>query len=174
MRNCRMNILVGGNASGKTHYLVNKIQNNNRKDVVTNLVDLDMLGSFDIDDERIAVIGETLEADNLLVNSSMLYIADGRQEFSKKLCELLFLLCIKRGILILDEPDADLSYSDDCAFHAVISQIRRFYDEIWISSHNEGVLSYPSVNFFKVVENGDNLNLIDVSEESVDELRGML
>lgn len=148
MKNCRMNILIGRNASGKTHYLMNKIQSNNRKDVVTNLVDLDMLGSFDIDFERAELLEDVLKVDTVYVNHSMLYIKDDTMNFSRQFCNLLFLLCINRTVLVLDEPDAELDEYEIGHFYDVLFKLGWFYNEIWIATHDDTLLFWPFIDYY--------------------------
>lgn len=172
MKNCRVNILVGNNASGKTRYLFDMVKRN-RKDAITNLIELRRQGNFSLDAGRTELLEEILEVDKVGITNSVLYIEDSRFKFSKQMCEILYLMTIERGILILDEPDTELSYRESCLFADVIRQFNSFYDEIWIATHDESMLSNPFRHLYKVVEHKDDMQLIPVVKNELEELRGI-
>lgn len=163
MKSGKMNVLVGNNASGKTRYLFD-ILKQNRKDAITNLIDLRKQGNFSLDVGRTELLEEIFEVDKVGITNSVLYIEDSTFKFSRQMCEILFLLCIERGILVLDEPDVGLSRRESCLFNEVVRQFAGFYDEIWVATYDGGMLTNPLNNVFKVVENGDLLQLVPVKD----------
>lgn len=162
-----VNVILGHNATGKTLFLNNLLKDNQK--AVTNLIQPVFFSETKFNSEAVNRIERALGISDITKRgTSINYVSNDGVELSSEMCDLLFLLCCDMDVAILDEPDFGMTEVERGKLITVFSYLSTIFLEIWITTHDEGMLYLDNANYYRVerMHGSSNVRLISLSREN--------
>lgn len=170
-------VLIGENGIGKTRFLEKKAEEsiNNNLRIVTNLLDYNIYNSEETDDKKLKDIDYV--GNHILSELNKLKVTDKNSD-----AQNMFKLVITKGdVLLLDEVDVNMTYSDITGIMSAIADSRNHWKEIYISGYNvllsrvfvdtdkEDYTTIYNPNYCFVRTIGDDVVLEHITEDDANE-----
>jgi predicted ATPase len=137
-------LIIGQNAIGKTAYLHDKVQDmsqNQKKNVISNLLDSSYLKNIKYNQERMEQLRDILDTDNITENIDKLAIQTDEVKVTDKFASVITLICKDLDYLYLDEPEFGLTYKQTGFLVWFLNRVEDTFKEIEIVTHSEMLLS---------------------------------
>ena len=163
-----LNIVIGRNASGKTFYLERLIKKYGITNVNTNLANRDDTYDIPYNKQRIEILKNVMDADEIHEQRSVLSISgDLIDDISPEFLELVSLICRDKDILLLDEPFKLIRDNEYGWLLDFLAQVQLTYSKIVIVTHNELALGLPDICIMtiKMEDTDSNISQIPVTED---------
>ena len=164
-------IIIGQNASGKTLYLDNVVeemsQGDGEIDFVTNLADQHIFDHVPFLPDKVEILCEILQAERVDTSCVILTPVESPVVLGREFIEIITLLCKDVKAVYLDEPEQGLSEYEMSILCTLIQYFSRFFEEIIIVTHSELFVQMVNCRYFTVVmdEKTADVELIQVSED---------
>lgn len=167
-----LNIIVGENASGKTVALQEKLEEVNLRDAATNLRDTSKY-SHNIVDEKVRCLWRQIPFNVENVNNKVYLESTDKERdpFDYNEClplkSIVTALCSDKKYFIWDEPEHNIPETLKDWVMTALLRVSTLFDEVWISTHLDGMDYISGANYFKVDKNG---YLVRITEDEAGEL----
>lgn len=140
-----LTLIIGQNAIGKSVYIKEEAKRAMQEDenVLCNFISSDYLKNIRYNQERIEILGDLLDANEIKQSAEMLFI-DRDMPITKKFTEIVTLICKNGDRLFLDEPEYKLHDREIGMLVAFIYRVADTFKQIEIVTHSElflGILS---------------------------------
>lgn len=167
-----INILLGDNSVGKTKFLL-RMAAEESNDCVSNLnMELDN-SNVPMSNQKYTelknIIGTT--QDGVIGNkiAYINYISNNQQVIcSDSLRDIFSLLCKDRKLILLDEPEIDLSLDELLTLLYVLETRDYVLDDVWIVTHSEYLVGHQTFKYFTIVDNKLTQLTVEESDEWFD------
>ena len=152
-----INILLGYNSVGKTKFLL-KMAAEESNNCVSNL-------NMELDNSNVPMSNQKYtELKNIIVTTQdgvidnkiayINYISNNQQVIcSDSLRDIFSLLCKDRKLILLDEPEIDLSLGELLTLLYVLETRDCVLDDVWIVTHSEYLVGHQTFKYFTIVDN---------------------
>lgn len=154
---------IGNNAIGKTEYLRKILKSYRFDDVITNMRPKEYILNETHNQERLDILSDILISEDIKPAKYQLIINDPCFELSTKFLELMTLLCRNRDIMILDNPDAELTFEEKSVIISFLARTTHTYKQVFIVTHNEKMLCLKA-KFYTVEKRDGDFFLKEVSD----------
>ena len=163
-------IIIGQNASGKTLYLNNCINNDledsDTIDFVTNLKDASY-NDISYNQERLQVLEEITDVEMIDTSNELLALIGSPIKLSKDFLQIVTILCKECKKVYLDEPEQGLSEYEINLLISFVQYAESTYEEIVVVTHSELFVQIPLCEIFtpKMDEVTSDIILYEVEED---------
>lgn len=165
-----LTLIIGKNASGKTIYLNSLLFKFKSSNIITNLLDKDYIVNTKFNEERKEVFRKLMLADKIEEVNNKFKFQNPYFEPSDEFNNLMSLLCRDRKILLLDEPDRDITYNEKNILINFLAFTYKTYDQIYIVTHDEEMLNLPKYELIAIKKINGEFIPMKVNEEDADEV----
>jgi hypothetical protein len=158
-----INLIVGENSSGKTVYLEKLLKEKYKYGVSTNMLKIDpKIESVGFNQERVNILDEITICDGINSTGQYLEFTGKKETYSLEFIKLLSLICKDNSILILDEPDLMIEDTEGSRLAYFMSRVGHTFNEVYIVTHDELMLSIPDAKYWTVDK---NMDAYEISED---------
>lgn len=159
-------LILGQNSIGKS-YTLNQIRYNSKDSVVSNYTKTEDLVNRKYNKERIDIIENNKYIENIEYNNSKISITS-EYEISNNLEKLVYIMCKKSDILLLDEPELELSEVEISILMSIIYSLADTFKEIYIVSHSNTALflmTHPNSRLCTVKTEGNQMKMVEIDKD---------
>lgn len=161
-------LVIGQNTIGKSLYLINESKKYKLSEIETNFFSDGILSDrIEYDHTRTEILRNLLDADEVITDTTLLGFKNPDIVCSEAFIKLFSLLCRNKQIFFLDEPDKMLRLNEKILFINFLAQAENTFEDIYIVTHNEQMLSLPKRKLYTVTmdKNTSKLQLTEVGED---------
>ena len=162
-----INLIIGNNAIGKTAYLNILIKKYGIDNITTNLRSDTYFQYIKYNEERVQILQTLLSANKIEHNLTYLDIKNPDRVLTLNFLKLVTTICRDRDILILDDPEKDLTYMEKNFLLTFLDNISTTFSEMFISTHYECMLSLDNMSTYTVLKEGETFTLKNVAKEDM-------
>lgn len=158
-------IIVGENASGKTLWLRNYIDNIGHNKCNSNL---DGLSNVRFNRDRLDVLGDLIESDIKVLGSSFIVPDTNGYRLSRRFFDLAAIICNDHDYLALDEPEQLLTITENLKIVQLLCQLslKGLYKEMVIVTKEAAYFAIPDSKYYTVKMSDNNkVDRIEITEE---------
>lgn len=169
--------IIGENASGKTLYLDNCIQDElNSSEQVNFVTNLYTVNDTDVryNARKLEILEDISNSERVDTSNQTLYIVGSPVKLSNEFLNLIDLLCKDCKKAFIDEPEQGMSEYEINLLGSFLEVVDKEFDEIIIVTHSELLIQIPRCEIYTVkmrdtsnevglikVEDGDKFEIID-------------
>ena len=163
-----LTLILGQNSIGKS-YTLEKIKENSTDIVSYNTMDIQDIYSREYNTERLEILSNNKYIDSIDYEESKLSIKS-IYSISNNFEKLLYIICKKSDILLLDEVELELTKTETSILVHIIYDLIDTFKNVYIVTHDNTFLfltEHPNIEIYTVKKTANDMHLLKISEEEV-------
>lgn len=163
-----LTLILGQNSIGKS-YTLEKIKENSTDIVSYNTMDIQDIYSREYNTERLEILSNNKYIDSIDYEESKLSIKS-IYNISNNFERLLYIICKKSDILLLDEVELELTKTETSILVHIIYDLIDTFKNVYIVTHDNTFLfltEHPNIEIYTVKKTANDMHLLKISEEEV-------
>lgn len=161
-----LTLIIGQNSIGKS-YTLEKIKENSTDVVSYNTMDIQDIYSREYNTERLEILRNNKYIDSIEYENTKLSIKS-IYEISNNFEKLLYIICKKSDILLLDEAELELTKTETSILVYILYDLIDTFKNIYIVTHDNTFLwltEHPEAEVYTVKTIDNEMQLLKINEE---------